>query len=469
MMERLLPRHLQIIYGINHYFLDDVNKKYPGDFDRLQRMSLVDETGERRVRMAHLSIVGSHSTNGVARLHTELLRSRLVPDFAAMFPERFNNKTNGVTPRRWLLRCNPLLSSLITEGLGSEAWVKDLYLLRRLEPLAADASFNERFRQVKHANKVALADFLNREYGFAVDPATLFDVQIKRMHEYKRQLLNALHIVHLYHTILENPDVPMVPRTFLFGGKAAPGYTMAKLIIKLINNIGRVVNSDPLVRDRLKVYFVPNYGVSLAERIFPAAELSEQISTAGMEASGTGNMKFMMNGALTIGTLDGANVEIMEAVGKENIFIFGLTADEVNELRPTYHPQDYYRADVETRQALDMIFSGNFNRDERGIFDPIRHMLLESDHYLNLADLPSYRETQNRVDELYRDPAAWTRMAITNVAHAGRFSADRTIAEYAEEIWQAQAVSVQGDAFRASDTVEQAKARLPPGQAPEVQ
>jgi len=458
MMERLLPRHLQIIYGINHYFLDDVNKKYPGDLERLRRMSLVDESGERRVRMAHLSIVGSHSTNGVARLHTELLNTRLVPEFAEMFPERFNSKTNGVTPRRWMLKCNPGLSALINESIGTE-WVKDLMQLKRLTPLATDASFREKFAQVKLDNKVKLSNYLKREFGFDLDPTSLFDVQIKRMHEYKRQLLNALHIVLLYHRILENPDIDMVPRTFLFGGKAAPGYVMAKLIIKFINNLSKVINNDPLVGNRLRIYFVPNYGVSLGERLFPAAELSEQISTAGMEASGTGNMKFMMNGALTIGTLDGANVEIMEAVGKDNIFIFGLTADEVEELRPTYNPSDYYKADRETQVVLDMIFAGNFNRDERGIFDALRHVLLDTDHYMHLADFPAYVATQDRVSELYRKPQDWSRKAILNVANSGRFSSDRTIAEYAEEIWHAPAVPIS-NGWRLGDTIEQARATL---------
>ncbi len=456
MMERLLPRHLQIIYGINHYFLDDVARLYPDDYDRLRRMSLVDEHGEKRVRMAHLSIVGTHSTNGVAKIHSELLKKRLVPDFAEMYPDRFNSKTNGVTPRRWLRHCNPALAGLITEVIG-EDWISDLGQLSRLKEMADDSAFRDRFREVKQHNKRQLAGYFARELGVQIDPNSMFDVQIKRMHEYKRQLLNALHIVMLYNRLLENPDADVVPRTFIFGGKAAPGYIMAKVIIKLINNIAAVVNRDPVSRDKLNVIFVPNYRVSLAERLFPASNLSEQISTAGMEASGTGNMKFMMNGALTIGTLDGANIEMMDEVGPENIFIFGLSADEVATTRETYNPREVYEANDEIRKALDLIFDGHFNKQEKGIFDPIRQLLMSTDYYLHLADLADYAATQQRVSQLYKQTQEWDRKAILNVACSGHFSSDRTIAEYAREIWHAVPVRVRGS-LDMSDTIEQARA-----------
>lgn len=443
MLERLLPRHLAICYEINYRFLEEVKHRYPGRADLVAAMSLFHEQGEKRLRMAYLSIIGSHSTNGVARLHTELLRARVVPEFADMFPERFNSKTNGVTPRRWLLKCNPSLASLITEAIG-EGWVTDLDRLRGLEKFKTDASFIERYRIIKDANKASLANLMNNKWGFLADPKSLFDVQIKRIHEYKRQLLNALHIIVLYRRLLDNPGLDMVPRTFIFSGKAAPGYFMAKLIIKLINNLAQIINRDPLVKGRIKVFFLPNYGVSLAERIIPAADLSEQISTAGKEASGTGNMKLMMNGALTMGTLDGANVEILEEVGDDNIFIFGLTADEVEAQLPTYNPWDVYHQNEEVKGALDMLAGGWFDYHEPGIFAPLRHALLDGgDYYMHLADLPQYATAQSQASDLFRKPADWARKALLNTAAAGKFSSDRTILEYASEIWNAPRVSAK--------------------------
>ncbi|THB63890.1 MAG: glycogen/starch/alpha-glucan family phosphorylase, partial [Spirochaetaceae bacterium] len=454
MLEKLLPRHLQIIYTINHDFLQQVAIAFPGQPEKLRRMSLIEEGSVKQVRMAYLSIVGSHSTNGVAALHTDLLRSRLVPEFAQLFPERFNNKTNGITQRRFLLKANPELSKLITSAIG-DAWIKDFSSMRQLEKMADDAAFQHEFLAVKQLCKQRLARTVLRESGIKLNVDTMFDVQVKRIHEYKRQLLNALHIIILYNRLRRGQQ--MTPRTFLFSGKAAPGYKMAKLIIKLIGNISRVVNSDPSVRDYLKVHFLPNYRVSLAEKIIPATDVSEQISTAGTEASGTGNMKFMANGAITLGTLDGANIEIQEEVGKENCVIFGLTSDEVARLRPEYSPHKYYEDYPEIAEALDLLFSGHFNFGEPGLFEPIKAMLLENgDQYMHLADLPAYSDAQQKIEKLYSDPAGWARMAILNIARAGKFSSDRTIAEYAKEIWQVTPceITVAGDI---EETLEEAR------------
>jgi starch phosphorylase len=441
--ELVCPRLLEIIYEINRRFLDDVATRYPGDESRVQRMSLIGEGANRQVRMAHLAIVGTHSTNGVARIHSDLLRSRLVCDFAELFPERFNNKTNGVTPRRWLLLANPELSKLITEAIG-DGWVADLTELRRLLPLADDSEFRARFIDTKQSAKERFATWLKSTTDQAVDPSTIFDGQIKRIHEYKRQLLNALHIVVLYNRLRANPSLSTPPRTFFFAGKAAPAYRLAKLIVKLISNIGHVIDSDEATRGRIKVVFVPNYNVSLAERLIPASDVSEQISTAGYEASGTGNMKFMMNGALTIGTRDGATIEMAEEAGEDNFFLFGLTADEVQNSRGWYNPRWHYDNERETREALDLIFNDHFSRDEPGIFAPIRETLLDrGDYYMHLADLTSYADAQQRLGELYADQDAWARKAIINVACSGKFSSDRTIAEYAAEIWNATPCPVE--------------------------
>jgi starch phosphorylase len=435
--ELVCPRLLQIIYEINRRFLDDIQKRYPGDEARAERMSLIEETPARQVRMANLAIVGSHSTNGVARIHSDLLRSRVVADFAELFPERFNNKTNGVTPRRWLLQANRELSGLITDAIGDN-WVTDLGQLRRLLPLADDAGFRTRFRGANQAAKERFVGWLKATTGQVVDPNSIFDSQIKRIHEYKRQLLNALHIIVLYNRLRANPALVMPPRTFFFAGKAAPAYRLAKLIIKLIGNIGRVIDEDPATRGRIKVLFLPNYNVSLAERLIPASDVSEQISTAGYEASGTGNMKFMMNGALTIGTRDGATIEMAEEAGEENFFLFGLTAEEVQNSRGWYNPRWHYENEPETRAALDLISSDHFSRDEPGIFAPICETLLDrGDYFMHLADLTAYAKAQQEVGKLYADPDAWTRKAIINVACSGKFSSDRTIAEYAAEIWNA--------------------------------
>lgn len=455
MFEKLLPRHLQIIYQINYEFLQQVAIQYPGDHAKLSRMSIIEEGETKQVRMAYLSIVGSHSTNGVAALHTELLKSRLVPEFATVFPKRFNNKTNGITQRRFLLKANPPLAQLITESIG-DGWIIDFDQLTKLVPLAEDAAFRARFREVKTSAKQRLAATVLRETGWELDTATLFDVQIKRIHEYKRQLLNALHIVMLYNRI-RSGDNAGVPRTFLIGGKAAPGYRMAKLIIKLINNIGKVVNSDPAVNKLLKVYFLPNYRVSLAERIIPAADVSEQISTAGTEASGTGNMKFMANGALTLGTLDGANIEIAEEAGRENCFIFGLTADQVQELRRDYNPWDYYHRDEEIKAAFDLLLRGHFNFGEPGVFDPIFQSLFDQgDTYMHLADLRSYADAQHEVGTVYADQEQWSRRAIINIANAGKFSTDRTIGQYAKEIWGVKPCQVESSDDPA-DAINEAK------------
>jgi starch phosphorylase len=438
LFEHLIPRHLEIIYEINRRFLDDVRRRYPGDEGRVARVSLVEEGPARKVRMAHLAVVGTHSTNGVAALHSELLRTSVLKDFAELFPDRFNNKTNGVTPRRWLLMANPELAQLITEAVGP-GWVIDMDRLQKLTALAEDAGFRERFRKAKRAAKVRFAAWLKANSGQVVDPDTIFDSQVKRIHAYKRQLLNLLHVVILYHRLRNDPKLDVPPRTFFFAGKAAPAYQLAKRIIKLINNVAATVDSDPAVKGKLKVLFLPEYNVSLAERLIPASDVSEQISTAGYEASGTGNMKFMMNGALTIGTRDGATIEMAEAAGEENFFLFGLTAQQVADSRGWYNPHWHYENEPETRAALDLILSNHFSRNEPGIFQPIGDLLLaEGDYYMHLADLTAYAQAQSKVGALFRDADAWARKAILNVAHSGKFSSDRTITEYARDIWNVQ-------------------------------
>ena len=435
MLGRLLPRHVQIIYEINARFLRGVASRYPFDVDRLRSMSIIEESGPSLVRMAHLAIVGSCSVNGVSKLHTELLRNQVLRDFASYWPWKFNSKTNGITPRRWLLKANPALAQLITEVIGSQ-WITDLEQLRNLEKFADDASFRERFQAAKQHNKELLARHIAKTLEIAVSPESLFDVQVKRLHEYKRQLLFVLYIIVLYNRLKADPSLNISPRTFIIGGKAAPGYAMAKLVIKLIHQVAEVINHDADVRDKLKVVFLPNYRVSLAERIIPAADLSEQISLAGTEASGTGNMKLQLNGALTIGTLDGANVEILEEVGKDNIFIFGLTAQQVEQRRGYYNPWQIYQHDDEIRRAMLLIEQDFFSMLEPGIFKPvIRSLLDEGDRFMLLADLRDYIRTQERVDEVYGERAGWVKKAITNVARAGRFSSDRTISEYASQIW----------------------------------
>jgi len=444
MFEDLLPRHLVIIYEINRRFLRQVMNKFPEDHDRLRRMSIVEEGPEKQVRMANLAVVGSHSVNGVAALHTELIKETLFRDFHELWPTKFNNKTNGITQRRWLLKSNPALAALITKKIG-DGWVKDLFQLKKLERCVKDAEFKARLRQIKLENKVRLADYIRVANGIEVDPHSLFDVQVKRMHEYKRQLLNVLHILYRYYQIKGNPALDIQPRTFIFGGKAAPGYAMAKLIIKLINDVAGVINDDPDVRGRMKVVFLSDYRVSLAERIIPASDLSEQISTAGTEASGTGNMKFTLNGALTIGTLDGANIEIREEVGDENFFAFGLTVEEVKALRQAgYNPWDHYHNDAGIKHILDCISGDFLNLEQPGLYRPIREALLEhGDYYLHLADFHAYAETQRRVDEIYRDEDKWTRMCVMNIANMGKFSSDRTILEYAKDVWNLKPCPIQ--------------------------
>jgi starch phosphorylase len=447
LFHRVLPRHLEIIYEINWRFLDQVSARFPNDPDRLRRMSLIGEHGEKQIRMAHLACVGSFAINGVAALHTELLQRTVLKDFYDLWPEKFSNKTNGVSPRRFLALANPGLARLITSRLGSQDWVRDLNRLRGLEPLADDPALQEEWRQVKYANKVRLATAIRAATGVSVDPASLFDVQVKRIHEYKRQHLNVLHVVTLYDRLKRNPDLVVTPRTVIFGGKAAPGYFMAKLIIKLINSVAEVVNTDPDVRDRLKVVFFPDFNVKNAHRIYPAADLSEQISTAGKEASGTGNMKFSLNGALTIGTLDGANVEIREEVGADNFFLFGLTATEVAQRKAAgYHPRALYDEHPELRATLDLIGSGIFSRGDRELFQPLVRSLLDHDEYLLFADYSSYLAAQTAVDRAYRDTAGWTRKSILNVARVGKFSSDRAIREYARDIWRVAPVAVAPDA-----------------------
>jgi starch phosphorylase len=440
---RVLPRILQIIYEINAHFLDEVRIRFLGDDERIVRMSVIDETGEHYVRMAHLACVGSHAINGVAALHSELLKSDVLKDFYEMWPQKFSNKTNGVTPRRWMVLSNPNLSQLITEHIG-DGWVKDLSRLKALEPLADNPEFRSRWREIKHLSKQGLAARALLRAGVVIDPNSMFDVLVKRIHEYKRQHLKVLHIVWLYHRIKSNPSFEAEPRTFIFGGKAAPGYHLAKLMIKLITSVGDVINRDPEVRDRLKVFFLPNFNVKNGQRVYPAADLSEQISTAGKEASGTGNMKFSMNGALTIGTLDGANIEIRDEVGAENFFLFGLSAAEVYALKAQgYRPMDYYNANQGLRDVIDLIRSGFFSRGDTELFRPLIDGLLYQDPYLLLADFQSYIDCQNKVSEAYRDTERWTRMSILNTARSGKFSSDRTIREYCSDIWRAESVPIQ--------------------------
>ncbi len=436
MFENLLPRHLQIIYEINRRFLEEVSWQFPGDFEKRQRMSLIEDGDEKLIRMANLAIVGSHSVNGVSKLHTEILKNQIFKDFYDMFPERFNNKTNGITPRRWLKKANPLLSNLISKHIGDK-WIADLDDLKKLIPLSDSKEFREKWMEVKTENKKRLAEYILKKNNLKVDAGSMFDVQVKRIHEYKRQLLNVLHVITLYNRIRRNKDADIAPRTVIFSGKAAPSYWMAKLIIKLIHSVADVVNHSREVGNKLKVAFLGNYNVSLAERIIPAADLSEQISTAGTEASGTGNMKLSLNGALTIGTLDGANIEIMEEVGKDNIFIFGLTPEEVPGLKSSgYNPYYYYDRNHELKEVLDMIGSGYFSPENAGLFKPIIDSLLyHGDTYMVLADYESYVACQERVSMLYEDRHEWARKSILNVANMGRFSSDRTIMEYAKEIW----------------------------------
>jgi starch phosphorylase len=433
--EMLLPRHLELIFEINRRFLDAVRARFPGDEPRIARMSLIEDGAERKVRMANLAIVGSHSTNGVAAIHSGLLRTMTVKDLAEMFPERFNNKTNGVTPRRWLRLANPGLANTISEAI-SDAWVTELGRLRELGPFADDKAFRQAFHQSKREAKVHFAAWLESTSSQTVDPNTIFDCQIKRIHEYKRQLLNALRIIVLYNRLRANPDLDMPARTFFFAGKAAPAYHLAKLIIKFINNLAGTLDGDPVTRGRLKVVFLPDYNVSLAERLIPAADVSNQISTAGYEASGTSNMKFMMNGALTIGTRDGATIEMAEEAGEEDFFLFGLTAQQVVDSRCWYSPRWHYDNEPETRAALDLISSNHFSRYEPGVFGPIHDALLaHGDHYMHLADLKSYLKADQGLCDLYADRDGWARKAILNIAASGKFSSDRTIAEYAAEIW----------------------------------
>ena len=444
LFQRVLPRHLEIIYEINRRFLDEVRAKYPDDHDKIRRLSLIEEGGEKHVRMAHLACVGSHAINGVAALHTELLKQTVLRDFYELWPEKFSNKTNGVTPRRFMALANPGLTRLINSRIG-DGWIKDLDSLRRLEPLADDPAFGTEWRRVKHANKTRLAAAIRESTGIVVDPASLFDIQVKRIHEYKRQHLNVLHVITLYHRLKTNPNLNITPRTVIFGGKAAPGYFMAKLIIKLVNSVAEVVNSDPDMRDRLKVVFLPNFSVKTAHVIYPAADLSEQISTAGKEASGTGNMKFSLNGALTVGTLDGANVEIREEVGPENFFLFGLTEGEVVRRKADgYRPWDIYADNPELRAVIDLIGSGLFSYGDKSLFAPLIRSLLDRDDYLLLADYASYIETQDMIGRAYADAAHWTRMSILNVARMGKFSSDRAIREYYRDIWRVEPVPVAG-------------------------
>jgi glycogen phosphorylase len=433
--ELMLPRHLQIIYEINRQLLDEVRRRFPSDEERVQRVSLIEEGETRKIRMANLAIAGSHSTNGVAEIHSELLRKSTIRDLAEMFPDRFSNKTNGVTPRRWLLMANPALSQLISRTIGDQ-WITDLDQLSRLKPLAADKSFQDAFLKAKRTAKWQFADWLRWSSGTIVDPDTIFECHIKRIHEYKRQLLLALRIVVLYHRLRSEPGFDMHPRTFFFAGKAAPGYRFAKLVIKFINNLAGTIDGDPDVRGRLKVLFLPDYSVSLAERLIPASDVSNQISTAGYEASGTSNMKFMMNGALTLGTRDGATIEMAKEAGEENMFLFGLTAEQVPARHGRYNPRWHYDNEPETRAALDLIASDHFSRNEPGAFLPLCDRVLEQgDPYMHLADLMPYLAADEQIGALYADRSAWARKAIWNIASSGRFSSDRTIAEYAADIW----------------------------------
>ncbi|MCP4717251.1 MAG: glycogen/starch/alpha-glucan phosphorylase [Deltaproteobacteria bacterium] len=444
LLERVLPRHLQIIYEINRRFLENLRKQFPDDHDMIKNLSIIEEGDDKNVRMAHLAIIGSHSVNGVAALHTEILKDSVFKDFYRIQPRKFNNKTNGITQRRWLKLCNPGLSALISSSIG-EGWCVDLYELTKLISLADDKGFQKKWAAVKQNNKKLLAQYIKSHNNIDIDPDTLFDVHVKRLHEYKRQLLNVLHVITLYNRIINNPRLDAAPRTVIFAGKSAPGYHLAKLIIQLITSVADVVNNDPVVGNKLKVVFLRNYAVSNAEKIIPAADLSEQISTAGTEASGTGNMKLALNGALTIGTLDGANIEIKEEVGDENIFIFGMDAAGVSHLRQSgYNSYDYYSRIPELKQVIDMISSGHFSRHQADLFKPLVDSLLHhGDAYMLLADYESYVTCQETVSATYCDRARWNRMSILNAANMGKFSSDRTIAEYSKEIWGAQAVSIK--------------------------
>ncbi|MGO9513213.1 MAG: glycogen/starch/alpha-glucan phosphorylase [Steroidobacteraceae bacterium] len=439
---RVLPRHLQIIFDINAQFLEEVRIRFLGDEERISRMSIIDESGERQVRMAHLACVGSHAINGVAGLHTELLKRDVLRDFYELWPRKFSNKTNGVTPRRWMVLCNPKLADLITEHIGN-GWIKDLAQLRLLEPLAESAEFRARWRAIKQDNKRSFAALAKKRTGVDTDPDSMFDILVKRIHEYKRQHLKVLHIVSLYLGIKSNPSTAVQPRTFIFGGKAAPGYHLAKLMIKLITAVGDVINRDPDVHDRLKVVFLPNFNVTNGQLVYPAADLSEQISTAGKEASGTGNMKFCMNGALTIGTLDGANIELRDEVGADNFFLFGLSAQEGYALKANgYRPMDYYSANQNLREVIDLIRSGFFSRGDTELFRPLIDSLMHYDPYMLFADFQSYIDRQAEVAEIYRDGERWTRMSILNTARSGKFSSDRTIREYCADIWRVKSVPI---------------------------
>ena len=440
MMERLLPRHLQIIYEINGRFLQQISALYPGDVKRLQRMSLIDESGERYVRMANMCLVATSSVNGVAELHSEILKDSLFKDFYELFPEKFHNVTNGITPRRWLLKANPSLAQLITENIG-EKWITELDELKKLEKFKSEKAFLDALAKIKRCNKGQLSNWVKSNLGVSLDPSAIFDVQVKRLHEYKRQLLLVLYIIIFYNRLISDSKYDPVPRSFIFAAKAAPGYHMAKLIIRLIHGVAGVVNSNPRTRGKLSVAFLPDYRVSLAEKIMPASEVSEQISLAGMEASGTGNMKFMMNGALTLGTYDGANVEINQEVGDENMFLFGLRTEGVAALRPTYDSRKIYESDPEIKAALDMIRSNVFSLLEPGLFEPILRSLLDyNDYYMLLADLKDYCAAQDRVDATYRDSAKWNAMSLVNIARSGRFSSDRAVLEYAKNIWNVEPV-----------------------------
>ena len=442
---KILPRHLEIIYEINHRFLEDIRTWFPDDDELVQELSILEEGDEKKVRMANLACVGSHAINGVAALHTELLKKDTLKAFAKLWPEKFFNKTNGVTPRRWILMSNPKLAELVTEKIG-DGWLKDLDQMRGIEKYIDDAEFCKRWRAIKQENKANLAAYIKATRNINVDVNSIFDVQVKRIHEYKRQHLAVLGIINLYNRIKANPNAEVVPRTFIFGGKAAPGYFMAKLIIKLVNSVAEVVNKDPDVRGRIKVVFLPNFSVSLGQKIYPAANLSEQVSTAGKEASGTGNMKFAMNGALTIGTLDGANIEIREEAGAENFFLFGLTAEEVYEKKAEgYDPMEFYNSNEDLRKVINRIAKGDFSYGDEKLFKPIVDSLLYHDPYMLLADYQAYVDCQDRVSEAYKDVERWTRMSILNSARMGKFSSDRTIREYCKEIWDVQPVKIESD------------------------
>jgi starch phosphorylase len=442
----LLPRHLEIVEEINARHLTNVRQTFPGDEGRVQRLSLINEdggNGEKSVRMANLAAVGSHAINGVAALHTELLKSSVLHDFYALTPEKFSNKTNGVTPRRWMVLSNPRMADLLTARVGS-SWIRDIERLRRLEPMLDDADFCHEWRAIKRDNKAQLASYIHEQLGIVTDPDSIFDVLVKRLHEYKRQHLLVLHILTLLKRIQREPNLELTPRTFIFGGKAAPGYRMAKLIIKLIHSVGEAINSDPIVKGRLKVVFLPDYSVKLGQRVYPAADLSEQISLAGKEASGTGNMKFAMNGAITIGTLDGANIEIREEVGAENFFLFGLTAAEVeNKKREGYNPRHAYESNANLREVIDSLTSGEFSHGDRTLFEPIVNSLLTRDEYMLLADYQAYIDCQDAVSLAYKNQEQWTRMSILNVARVGKFSSDRAIRDYCADIWKTWPVSIQ--------------------------